>query len=194
MQSTQIVLRQRPVGSPNAETFEVRTSELPDIQEGEVLLAIRYLSLDPYMRGRLSTAKSYAAPVEIGQVMVGATVGQVLATRHERLHEGDWVVSYSGWQTHAAEHGDMVRKLDPSIAPVTTALGVLGMPGMTAYWGLLEIGRPQPGETVSGGGYWPGGFSGWADRPHQGRPCCWHCRWAREMPPSGGHVWLRCCC
>lgn len=148
MQSTQIVLRQRPVGAPNAETFEVRTSELPDIQDGEVLLAIRYLSLDPYMRGRLSTAKSYAAPVEIGQVMVGATVGQVLATRHERLHEGDWVVSYSGWQTHAAEHGDMVRKLDPSIAPVTTALGVLGMPGMTAYWGLLEIGRPQPGETV----------------------------------------------
>ena len=148
MHNTQIRLAQRPVGAPDQSTFTVAHSDLRELAEGEVLLAVRWLSLDPYMRGRLSTAKSYAAPVEIGEVMVGSTVAQVLQSRYDGLSEGDWVLSYSGWQTYAIEQGRQVRRIDHDHAPVTTALGVLGMPGMTAYWGLLEIGRPQPGETV----------------------------------------------
>ena len=148
MDTTQIRLAQRPVGEPDADTFTTVTEALPELQDGQVALAIRYLSLDPYMRGRLSTAKSYADPVEIGDVMVGGTVGEVVESRFEGLSPGDFVLSYSGWQTAAIAEGNQVRKLDPSIAPVTTALGVLGMPGFTAYAGLLEIGRPKEGETV----------------------------------------------
>lgn len=148
MDSTQICLAAYPVGEPDASTFETRTVTLPGLEEGQVLLAIRYLSLDPYMRGRISTAKSYAAPVQIGEVMVGATVGEVVESRFDGLAPGDQVLSYSGWQTHAIAPGKHVRKLDPAAAPVTTALGVLGMPGFTAYAGLLEIGKPKPGETV----------------------------------------------
>jgi NADPH-dependent curcumin reductase CurA len=113
-----------------------------------VLLKIRYLSLDPYMRGRMSAAKSYAAPVELGQVMEGGTVGEVLESRHPDYSAGDFVLSHSGWQTYAVADAASLRKLDPQDAPVTTALGVLGMPGFTAYAGLLTIGQPKPGETV----------------------------------------------
>lgn len=148
MKTTQIRLRQRPVGEPDDDTFETATATLPELGAGEVLLAVELLSLDPYMRGRLNAAKSYAAPVEVGEVMVGGTVCRVLESRYDGLAPDDRVLSYSGWQTHAIERGDAVRKLDPAIAPVSTALGVLGMPGLTAYAGLLEIGRPQPGETV----------------------------------------------
>ncbi len=148
MDTTQIRLAQRPVGEPDESTFTTATETLPDLADGQVALAIRYLSLDPYMRGRLSTAKSYAAPVEVGDVMVGGTVGEVVESRFDRLSPGDFVLSYSGWQSAAVVDGNQVRKLDPSVAPVTTALGVLGMTGFTAYAGLLEIGRPKEGETV----------------------------------------------
>ena len=113
-----------------------------------MLLKILYLSLDPYMRGRMSAAKSYAAPTEIGQVMEGGTVAEVLESRDPAFKPGDLVLSYSGWQSHAVAEGAQLRKLDPKSAPVTTALGVLGMPGFTAYAGLLTIGQPKPGETV----------------------------------------------
>ncbi|MGI9155244.1 MAG: NADP-dependent oxidoreductase [Marmoricola sp.] len=148
MESTQIRVAQRPVGEPDASTFETVTTPLPEPDEGEVLLQVRFLSLDPYMRGRLSSARSYADPVEVGAVMVGGTVCEVLESRHPTYAAGDQVLSYSGWQTHAVESGDALRKLDPEAAPVSTALGVLGMPGFTAYAGLLEIGRPKPEETV----------------------------------------------
>lgn len=148
METTQLRLARRPHGEPDDTTFRTVTEELPEPAEGELLLAVRYLSLDPYMRGRLSTARSYAAPVEVDDVMVGGTVAQVVTSRHPSYQEGDWVLSYSGWQTAAIASGEEVRRLDPEAAPVTTALGVLGMPGFTAYAGLLEIGRPQPGETV----------------------------------------------
>ena len=121
---------------------------IPSPGEGQVLLKIRYLSLDPYMRGRMSAAKSYAASVEIGQVMEGGTVAEVLESRHPDYAAGDMVLSYSGWQAHALSDGTDLRKLDPQQAPVTTALGVLGMPGFTAYAGLLTLGQPKPGETV----------------------------------------------
>lgn len=149
VQSTRIVLASRPEGAPTAENFRLEAATLPDLQDGQVLLRIVYLSLDPYMRGRMSTAKSYAAPMEIDDVMVGGTVGQVIESRYAGLEAGDYVLSYSGWQTHALARGETLRKLDPEAAPLSTALGVLGMPGFTAYAGLLRIGDPKPGETVA---------------------------------------------
>ncbi|WP_431958354.1 NADP-dependent oxidoreductase [Nocardia lijiangensis] len=148
MESTQIRLAARPEGEPKDTDFAVATVELPELGDGQVLLRVLYLSLDPYMRGRMSAAKSYAAPVELGSVMVGGTVCEVVESRADSLEPGDVVLSFSGWQTHAVADARHVRKLDPEAAPISTALGVLGMPGFTAYGGLLEIGRPQPGETV----------------------------------------------
>lgn len=144
-----IVLASRPVGRPSPANFRIEQAPVPTPVEGQVLLKIRYLSLDPYMRGRMSAAKSYAAPVEIGQVMEGGTVAEVLESRHPDYSPGDLVLSHSGWQTHALSNGTGLRKLDPAQAPVTTALGVLGMPGFTAYAGLLTIGQPKEGETVA---------------------------------------------
>jgi NADPH-dependent curcumin reductase CurA len=146
--SRQIRLARRPEGEPTDDTFSFEDHELPALEEGQLLLRVVYLSLDPYMRGRLSDAASYADPVEIGQVIVGGTVCVVEESRDPAYDVGDVVLSYSGWQTHAVTDARHVRKLDPSTAPISTALGVLGMPGFTAYAGLLEIGKPQPGETV----------------------------------------------
>ena len=121
---------------------------VPTPGPGEMLLRTLWLSLDPYMRGRMSDAPSYAAPVAIGQVMEGRTVSEVVASNLDGFAAGDIVLSPNGWQTHAISDGKLVRKIDPALAPVSTALGVLGMPGMTAYTGLLEIGQPKAGETV----------------------------------------------
>jgi N-terminal domain of oxidoreductase len=107
-----------------------------------------YLSLDPYMRGRMNATKSYAAPVAIGQPMVGGTVGEIVKSRNPEYSVDDIVLGNGGWQEYALSDGAGLRKLDAKAAPVSTALGVLGMPGMTAYVGLLEIGQPKPGETV----------------------------------------------
>jgi NADPH-dependent curcumin reductase CurA len=144
----QIVLRRRPVGMPKPGDFALVESPLPAPKDGEILSRTIYLSLDPYMRGRISGAMSYAASVEPGQVIVGGTVGEVLESKHPGLTRGDIVMGYDGWQSHGAAKGGAVRKLDPGVAPISTALGVLGMPGMTAYVGLLDIGQPKPGETV----------------------------------------------
>ena len=143
-----IVLASRPVGAPTGEDFRLEHAAMPEPADGEVLLKILYLSLDPYMRGRMSAAKSYASPVDIGAVMEGGTVAEIVRSRHESFSEGEIVLSHSGWQNFAISNGSDLRKLDPAAAPVTTALGVLGMPGFTAYAGLLTIGRPKPGETV----------------------------------------------
>jgi NADPH-dependent curcumin reductase CurA len=148
MRATQVRLAARPVGEPADSDFEVTHDEVPAPADGQLLLRVVMLSLDPYMRGRMSDAESYADPVGIGEVMVGGTVCVVEESRHPDWAPGDVVLSYSGWQTHALSDGSGLRRLDPSVAPVSTALGVLGMPGFTAYAGLLEIGRPQPGETV----------------------------------------------
>jgi NADPH-dependent curcumin reductase CurA len=145
----QVRLFARPVGEPKDSDFEFVDAELPEVGEGEVLLRTIHLSLDPYMRGRMSDAKSYAAPLELGDVVVGATVCEVVESRDPRRPVGSVVLAYTGWQTHAVVPGRATRLLDPELAPVSTALGVLGMPGFTAYAGLLEIGRPQPGETVA---------------------------------------------
>lgn len=147
-QMQRIVLAARPTGRPDNSHFRLETAPIPTPGEGQLLLKTLYLSLDPYMRGRMSAAKSYSAPVEIGQVMEGGTVSEVLESRYPGLEPGDVVLSFSGWQSHALADGAQLRKLDPQAAPVTTALGVLGMPGFTAYAGLLTIGQPKPGETV----------------------------------------------
>jgi NADPH-dependent curcumin reductase CurA len=143
-----VILRSRPVGEPRVTDFAIVDEPVPKAGPGEILCRTTYLSLDPYMRGRISGARSYAAPVEIGAVIVGATVGEVVESNHPGFARGDVVLGYDGWQTYAVSAGIGTRKLDPNVAPVSTALGVLGMPGMTAYVGLLDIGRPKPGETV----------------------------------------------
>jgi NADPH-dependent curcumin reductase CurA len=148
METTQIRMAARPVGEPDDSCFETVTVALPDLAEGQVLLRTIHLSLDPYMRGRMSAAKSYATPMEVGDVMVGGTVCEVVESRDAGLERGDVVLAYTGWQTYAVADGRGLRRLDPEAAPITTALGVLGMPGFTAYAGLLEIGRPKAGETV----------------------------------------------
>jgi NADPH-dependent curcumin reductase CurA len=143
-----VLLRRRPVGTPRPDDFEVSESPIPTPHPGEILCRTLYLSIDPYMRGRMNEGRSYATSVELGQVMVGGTVSQVVESRHPGFASGDFVVGYDGWQAYAVSTGARVRKLDPAQAPISTALGVLGMPGMTAYVGLLDIGQPAPGETV----------------------------------------------
>lgn len=143
-----IVLASRPAGEPRPENFRLEEAAAPRPAEGQALLRTRYLSLDPYMRGRMNAGPSYAPPVEVGQVMEGGAVSEVVESRAPELHPGDLVLAYTGWQEYAVADAAGLRKLDPGLAPVTTALGVLGMPGMTAYTGLLNIGQPKPGETV----------------------------------------------
>jgi hypothetical protein len=144
----QITLVARPVGFPKETDFRLVEAPVPTPGPGQFLVRSLYLSVDPYMRGRMNAAKSYAPPVELGGVMVGGVVGQVVESHHPRFAAGEIVEGYFGWQQYAVSDGAGVRKVDPSLAPVSTALGVLGMPGLTAYFGLLEIGKPQPGETV----------------------------------------------
>lgn len=148
MKSRQLRLAARPVGEPQDSDFEMVSADVPPPQDGQVLLRTIWLSLDPYMRGRMSGARTYAEPWEVGEVLQGGTVCEVLDSRSPLCSAGDLVLAYTGWQTHAVVDARQVRRLDATVAPVSTALGVLGMPGFTAYAGLLEIGRPQPGETV----------------------------------------------
>ena len=146
--STQIRMAAYPLGMPQDSDFDTVTVDLPALADGQVLLRTIYLSLDPYMRGRMSTAKSYAAGLQLGDVVLGGTVCEVLESRSDDFTAGDIVLAYAGWQTHAVADAKHLRRLDPAQAPVSTALGVLGMPGFTAYAGLLELGRPEQGETV----------------------------------------------
>ena len=137
-----IVLASRPVGEPTLDNFRSEKLPIPQTGPGEMLLRTLWLSLDPYMRGRMSDAPSYAKPVGIGHVMEGGTVSEVVASNVPQFAKGDIVVGRTGWQTHALSDGSGLQKVDPTQAPIQTALGVLGMPGMTAYMGLLEIGNP----------------------------------------------------
>jgi len=144
----QILLASRPSGMPTPDNFRIVDQPVPEPADGQLLLEVLYLSLDPYMRGRMDDAKSYAKPVDIGAVMEGGTVARVVASKHSDFKEGDFVLSHAGWQRYALSDGENLRKLDPTLAPLSTALGVLGMPGFTAWAGLLQIGQPKPGETV----------------------------------------------
>jgi NADPH-dependent curcumin reductase CurA len=143
-----ILLAARPQGEPKESDFRLVEERLPEPGAGQMLLRTLHLSLDPYMRGRMNAGPSYAPPVEVGQVMVGQTVARVEASNLESFRPGDIVDVYAGWEDYALSDGRGVHKLDPQLSPVTTALGVLGMPGMTAWTGLMNIGQPKPGETV----------------------------------------------
>jgi NADPH-dependent curcumin reductase CurA len=143
-----ITLAAHPQGAPQDSDFALMEDAMPLPGPGELLLRTIYLSLDPYMRGRMNPVKSYSAFVEIGETMVGGTVSEVLSSNVEGFAPRDLVFGYTGWQSHAIDNGKGLRKLDPEAAPISTALGILGMPGHTAYVGLLDIGRPQAGETV----------------------------------------------
>jgi NADPH-dependent curcumin reductase CurA len=144
----QIVLASRPTGAPVAEDFRLERGQMPVPGEGEVLVRAHYLSLDPYMRGRMSNVKSYADPVEIGAPMEGEAVAEVVESHRPGYRSGDLVQARIGWRTHAVIKAAGLRRVDPGFAPITTALGVLGMPGFTAYAGMKVIGQPEPGETV----------------------------------------------
>ena len=148
-----VVLASQPEATPTVGSSRLETGSIPSVPETGLLLRTFYLSLEPYMRGRMDDRKSYAKPLQLGDVMTGEAVARVLASNHPGYAEGDIVAAVTGWRTHALSdgvglYGTPLRKLDPAVAPVTTALGVLGMPGFTAYSGLRAIGKPQPGETV----------------------------------------------
>src|SRR6266851_1172009 len=144
----QIVLASRPRGVPTSENFRLETGPIPVTAHGQILLRTQYLSLDPYMRGRMNEAKSYAAPVSIGIVMEGEVVAEVLESKHPDYRGGELVQGRIGWRTHAAVEPTGLTRVEANGNPVTTVLGVLGMPGFTAYSGMKVIGRPKPGETV----------------------------------------------
>ncbi|OYW08610.1 MAG: NADP-dependent oxidoreductase, partial [Rhodospirillales bacterium 12-71-4] len=148
MKNPQILLARRPQGAPVPEDFRLVESPIPEPGEGEVLVRHRFLSLDPYQRGRMDDAKSYAAPVALGGVMECQAVGQVAASRDSRFREGDWVLGGFGWQGFSVRPGKALIPIDPAEAPPSTALGVLGMPGLTAWVGLEDIGQPKAGETL----------------------------------------------
>lgn len=147
-QNRRWVLASRPHGAPVADNFRLEEQPIPTPAEGQVLLRTVWLSLDPYMRGRMSDAPSYSPPVEIGAVMVGGTVSRVETSRHPDYKEGEWVLGYSGWQDYELSDGKGLVKLGENPSRPSWSLGVLGMPGFTAYMGLLDIGQPQAGETL----------------------------------------------
>jgi len=146
--SQQFVLRARPAGMPKESDFQLVEVPIPALAQGQLLLATLFLSVDPYMRGRMTGLRTYADPVDIGQVMIGGTVGKVIQSTHPSFQVGDVVAGYWGWREFAVSDGKGLQKLDPRLAPPSTALGVLGMPGMTAYFGFLDICQPKQGETV----------------------------------------------
>jgi len=143
-----LVLNSRPHGAPVCDNFRLEKTPVPVPAEGQVLLRTIYLSLDPYMRGRMNDAPSYAEPVKLDEVMVGATVCRVEASCHPDYKAGDWVLGYSGWQDYALSDGAGLTPLGKHPKNPSHALGILGMPGFTAYMGLLDIGQPKPGETL----------------------------------------------
>lgn len=147
-ENRQWLLASRPHGRPTLDNFRWHTTTVPQPQDGEVLLRTVYLSLDPYMRGRMSDAESYATPVALGEVMVGGSVCRVVQSQNPDYQVGDWVVAYGGWQDFVCSDGQDLVKLPANTAHPSYALGVLGMPGFTAYMGLLDIGQPKAGETV----------------------------------------------
>lgn len=145
--SREIRLKSRPVGLPTADNFELASREIGDPAAGELLIKNLYMSVDPYMRGRMVDRKSYVPPFQIGEPLTGGAVGEVIASNHEGYSAGDFVANFFGWQEYVISDGQGLVKVDPAI-PLSAYLGTVGMPGRTAYFGLLDIGQPKEGETV----------------------------------------------
>ncbi|HET7548738.1 MAG TPA: NADP-dependent oxidoreductase [Usitatibacter sp.] len=148
MLNKQVLLASRPAGTVTPDNFRIAEAPLPEPGEGEVLVKNEWLSLDPYMRGRMNDAKSYAPSVDVGALMVGQTVGEVVESRHPGFRRGDKVLTSLGWQLFGVAKGKELMLVDASRVPASYYLGVLGMPGITAWFGLFEIGKPKPGDTV----------------------------------------------
>ena len=146
--SREIRLKRRPTGMPDEDDFALATVPIPELRPGEVLVRNIYMSVDPYMRGRMNAGKSYTPPFQIGEPLTGGAVGQVVAALNGRFQVGDYVTSMFGWREYFVSDGRGLTQIDPRVAPIQTYLGVLGMPGLTAYVGLLDIGRLKAGETV----------------------------------------------
>ena len=146
--SREIRLVARPQGFPGEDLFELAETPIPEPGEGQLLVRNAYFSVDPYMRPRMNDVRSYVAPFTLGEPMAGGAVGRVERSRNDRYAEGDWVVHGLGWREWALSDGSGMRKVDSTVAPVSSFLGVLGMPGLTAYYGLFELGQPQEGEIV----------------------------------------------
>jgi NADPH-dependent curcumin reductase CurA len=144
----QVLLASRPTGWVSESNFRIAETPIPAVGDGQVLVKSHYLSLDPYMRGRMNDSRSYAAKVEIGQVMGGEAVGEVVQSKNPQFKPGDTVLNRAGWQQYGLSDGSDLRKVDPKAVPISTYLGVVGMPGVTAWIGLNDIGQPKPGETV----------------------------------------------
>ncbi|MGE5401279.1 MAG: NADP-dependent oxidoreductase [Ignavibacteriales bacterium] len=148
LKNRQILLVKRPVGMPDESIFKMVESPVPEPGAGEVLVKSEFISVDPYMRGRMSEQKSYVASYKLDEVIAGGVVGRVVKTRGDRLREGDYVAGTMGWADYSIARENELQKINQELAPVSTALGILGMTGLTAYFGLLDVGQPQAGETV----------------------------------------------
>ncbi|PZC44863.1 MAG: hypothetical protein DK302_000855 [Chloroflexi bacterium] len=143
-----VLLAARPIGYPTEGDFTIAESEIPTLEEGQLLVKTDWLSLDPYMRGRMNNVKSYAPSVEIGDVMVGGAVGTIMESRTPLFSVGEIIEGSFGWQSYAALNGVGLRKVNPALGPIQSSIGILGMPGLTAYFGLLDVCEPKPGDTV----------------------------------------------
>jgi NADPH-dependent curcumin reductase CurA len=148
MRNKEIRLASRPTGMPTLDNFQIMDAEVPQLNDGEVFVRTLYISVDPYLRGRMREGRSYVAPFAVGQVIQSGLIGKVVESRAPEFKQGDLVSGVLGWRLYNLAKAAELRTVDPRVAPVTTALGVLGMPGLTAYFGLLDIGRPKEGETV----------------------------------------------
>lgn len=150
MKNTRVLLAKRPVGEPDDSCFEIVTEDTPELKDGQILIKVNWLSLDPYMRGRMNDVKSYASPLPIGEVMTGESAGTVLESRSTKYAVGDRVTAHMGWQSYIVADADSpaIMKVDLNNGSLSAHLGVVGMPGRTAYFGLLEVGKPQAGETL----------------------------------------------
>lgn len=148
LENRQITLAERPKGMPNSNTFKMKSENIKEITEGQILIKTLYVSVDPYMRGRMDDSESYVAPFKINHVIEGGAIGEVVESKSASYSQGDIVLGSYGWQEYYVATDKELRKIDTSLAPITTHLGILGMTGLTAYFGLLEIGQPVKGETV----------------------------------------------
>ena len=148
MLNKEIRFASRPAGMPTLDNFNIVDADMPQLNDGEVLVRTLYISVDPYLRGRMREGRSYVPPFEVGEVILSGVVGEVVESRAPEVAPGDTVTGMLGWRLYNVARAPELRKVDPQVAPITTALGVLGMPGLTAYFGLLDIGKPKEGETV----------------------------------------------
>ena len=148
MLNKEIRLASRPAGMPTLDNFNIVDADMPQLNDGEVLVRTLYISVDPYLRGRMRAGRSYVPPFEVGEVILSGVVGEVVESRAPEFAPGDIVTGMLGWRLYNLARAPELRKVDLQVAPITTALGVLGMPGLTAYFGLLDIGKPKEGETV----------------------------------------------